>query len=278
MHPVDTRFDLSERTAVVTGASGGIGLGIARAFARAGADVYLAGRSRDRLDEAVAGIGEAGGRATSVALDVRDPAALEGLVRRAAEETGRLNVLVSNAGLDYPSSLAEGDPERWREMLEVNVLAVLVGARAAIRTMRELGCPGHIVNVSSIHGRMEGTGVYGATKAAVNSISRTLRQELEDDPIRVLNVIPGGTATSFARNFPPQVIDMIRAVLPQGVEVREGEPFPEEAVEALRRNAPQIMASVDEVAEAVLYAVSQPIELNVFEIEVRPQKHVVLGA
>src|SRR5205809_910821 len=82
----------------------------------------------------------------------------------------------------------------WREMLEVNVLALAVGSQAAVRAMRACGAEGHIVNVSSSASRLPAPGFYGATKAAVNAITASLRQELENDTIRVVTVIPGPTA------------------------------------------------------------------------------------
>jgi NADP-dependent 3-hydroxy acid dehydrogenase YdfG len=141
---------LSGKTAVVTGASSGIGRAIAEKLGRAGAHVYLAGRTREAMDESGTRIEKDGGRATVVTLDVRDVAQLRELVRRAARETGRLDVMVNNAGLSYPAPILTGDPEEWRTMLETNVLALLVGAQEAVRQMRECKAEGHIVNISSI--------------------------------------------------------------------------------------------------------------------------------
>ena len=122
------------------------------------------------------------------------------------KDTGRLDVMVNNAGVEFPSSIIEGNPDRWREMLETNILALLVGSQAAIRAMRACRAHGHIVNISSGAGRREATGVYGATKWAVNALATSLRKELENDTIRVVNILPGAVATNFARNFPPEVV------------------------------------------------------------------------
>ena len=263
---------LSGQTAVVTGASSGIGLAISRTLARDGATVYLAGRTQSRIDQAVAELEGEGFKAVGVVLDVRDPAKLQALVDRAVNETGRLDIMVNNAGLSYPGTIADGTPEQWQEMLEVNVLALLVGSQAAIKAMRACGAKGHIVNISSIAGRSEAAGVYGATKAAVNSISRSLRQELEDDSIRVVNICPGAVVTNFGRNFPPEVIQGFLASAGIDEEFKPGSHMPDEAIPKLQAAAKPMFASADDIARAVSFAVTQPIELNIFDMEVRPQK------
>jgi NADP-dependent 3-hydroxy acid dehydrogenase YdfG len=91
-------------------------------------------------------------------------------------------------------------------MLETNILALLVGCQAAVKAMRACGAEGFIVNISSIAAQRSNSGVYGSTKHAVNAISSTLRQELEEDTIRVVNVMPGAIATNFARNFDPAFV------------------------------------------------------------------------
>ncbi len=264
---------LSGKTAIVTGASSGIGQATALELAAVGAHVFLGGRTPARMEETAKQIEEAGGRATVVALDVREPAQVQNLVAGAVQQTGRLDILVNNAGVSYPSTIVDGYPERWRTMLETNVLALLVGSQAAIRAMRECGAEGHIVNISSVAGRRDATGVYGATKAAVNSIATTLRAELEEDTIRVVNILPGAVATNFARNFDPAVIEgFIKATGIEGVEFTPGEHLPDEVLERLAKIAQKTLARPEDIARAVLFAVTQPIELNVFELVVRPQR------
>src|SRR5690606_10772689 len=163
-----------------------------------------------------------------VELDVREPAQVRALVDGAVAATGRLDVMVNNAGVSYPGKIAEGDPEQWRAMLETNVLALLVGSQAAIRAMRACGAQGHIVNVSSIAAQRNGSGVYGATKHAVNCIHHTLREELEDDAIRVTNVMPGAIATNFARNFDPAFVAGFVKATGVEIEVKKGERLPDE--------------------------------------------------
>jgi len=267
---------LSGRTAVVTGASSGIGRAIADALGGAGARVFLAGRSLEPMEETRKRIEEAGGQAEVASLDVRDVDALRAFVDGAVEKAGRLDVMVNNAGVSFPSSIADADPEHWRAMLETNVLALLAGCQAAIRAMRRTGSQGHIVNISSIAAQRPDSGVYGATKHAVNCISATLRGELENDPIRVVNVMPGAIATNFARNFDPEFVAGIAKSVGSDVEVRRGEKLPDEVLDQLQPRMKEVLGSPEDVARAVLYAVTQPPHVNVAEIVVRPPRQLAL--
>jgi NADP-dependent 3-hydroxy acid dehydrogenase YdfG len=265
---------LDGKTAIVTGASSGIGRAIAEKLGEAGAHVYLAGRTVSAMEASKKRIEQAGGRAVVVEFDVRDVKQVQQLIDRAVRETGRLDVMVNNAGVSYPTPITEGDPEEWRAMLETNVLALLVGCQAAIRAMRASKAEGHIVNVSSIAAQRADSGVYGATKHAVTCISHTLRRELEEDSIRVVDVRPGAIATNFARNFDPAFVTNFVRATGADVEVKRGERLPDEVMETLQPRMQQVLASPDDVANAVLYAVSQPIQVNVAEIVVRPPKQL----
>jgi NADP-dependent 3-hydroxy acid dehydrogenase YdfG len=118
--------------------------------------------------------------------------------------------------------------------------------------------------------------VYGATKHAVNVISNTLRQELEDDNIRVVTIMPGAIATNFARNFDPAVVAGIVKSTGVDVEVKQGERLPDEVFERFPEGMRRLFGHVDDVANAVFYAVTQPIDVNVQEIVVRPPKQMAL--
>jgi len=266
---------LTGKTAVVTGASSGIGRAIAERLGTAGAHVYLAGRTVAAMDDSKKRIEAAGGQATTVVTDVRDTAQVQGLVERAAEETGRLDIMVNNAGVSHPSTIIDADPAEWREMFETNVIALLAGCQAAVRAMRKTGAQGHIVNISSVAARRPDSGVYGATKHAVNCISGTLRNELEGDSIRVVTIMPGAIATNFGRNFDPAVIAPLVRVSGVKVELKRGERLPDEVFEKMPTAMRQTLGNPDDVANAVLYAVSQPIDVNVAEIVVRPPKQLV---
>ena len=265
---------LSGKTAVVTGASSGLGRSIAATLAGAGAHVVLAGRSQAPMDELIKEIRESGGQADARVVDVRDVAQLQGLVAHAVETTGRLDIMVNNAGLSFPGAIADADPEGWREMLEVNVFALLVGTQAAIRAMRECGAEGHIVNISSVAGLNRDSGVYGATKHAVNCITQTLRKELEDEPIRAVSIMPGAIATNFARNFEPEFIKSIGASVGIELDLAKGEKIPDDVLDKVQVVLEQMLGAPQDVADAVLYAVSAPIRLNIAELVVRPAKQL----
>ena len=182
--------------------------------------------------------------------------------------------MVNNAGLGNPSAtITDGDPDDWREMLEVNVLALAVGCQAAIRAMRATGSEGHIVNISSVAALRRESGMYGATKHAVNCLNSTLRQELESDTIRVTSIMPGVFATNFSRNMDRGA--MIRLAASIGINDLDFDSqgrLPRATLDAMQQKMTPFMGDVAQVAEAVRYAVTQPIELNVEEIVIRPQK------
>ncbi|MBL8780776.1 MAG: SDR family oxidoreductase [Alphaproteobacteria bacterium] len=263
---------LGGKTAIVTGASSGIGGAIARALAAEGAEVYAAGRTETSLKGLVDEIRKNDGKAHAAVIDVRDPVSINGLVDRAVKETGRINIMVNNAGLSYPDAIANGKFEHWKEMFETNVLALLAGSQAAIKAMRKGKFEGHIVNISSIGGRREGAGVYGATKAAVNMIGDTLRMELENDSIRVVQIMPGAVLTNFGRNFPPAVIEGLLKSMGESAAPDMSGKLPDEVIERAQAKAAQMFAHADDVARAVVYAVTQPITLNIYEMVVRPQR------
>jgi NADP-dependent 3-hydroxy acid dehydrogenase YdfG len=267
-----TSPSLAGRTAVVTGASSGIGRAVAERLGAAGAHVFLAGRTREAMEASQKRIEGGGGRATTVGLDVRDLGQVQELVERAVRETGGLHVMVNNAGVSFPTPIVDGKPDEWRTMLETNVLALLVGCQAAVRAMRACRAEGYIVNISSIAAQRADSGVYGATKHAVNCISSTLRHELEEDTIRVVNVMPGAIATNFARHFDPAFVGGFVQASGAQVEVKRGERLPEGVLEGLPPALRQVLGRPEDVAEAVLFAVSQPIHVNVAEIVVRPPK------
>jgi len=272
-----TQQSLTGKTAVVTGASSGIGREIARQLGLAGAHVTLGGRTRDAMDEVAREIEKAGGRARVVTLDVRDVAQVRALVEGAVAETGRLDIMVNNAGVSFPSKIADADPEEWRAMFETNVIALLTGSQAAIRAMRACNADGHIVNISSIAAQRNDSGVYGSTKHAVNCIGATLRTELEGDTIRVVTVMPGAIATNFARNFDPEFVAGFVKATGADIQVKKGERLPDEVIAKLQPLLKQVLGNAEDVARAVLYAVTQPIDVNIAELVVRPPKQLNLG-
>ncbi len=264
---------LNGKTAIVTGASSGIGRAIAESCGAAGAHVVLAGRTRGTMEASQRRIVERGGKATVAVVDVRDARQVDELVRAAESETGRLDIMVNNAGISYATPIIDGDPEEWRSMLETNVLGLLVGCRAAVRAMRACKAEGHIVNLSSVATQRPDSGVYGATKCAVNCISRTLRRELENDTIRVINVSPGFVATNAARHDTAFLTTFSKLM---GAEqaFQPGQHVPDELLNMVQSAMKEVLGAPEDVANSVLFAVTQPIHVNIFELEVRPAKHL----
>jgi NADP-dependent 3-hydroxy acid dehydrogenase YdfG len=261
---------LTDKTAIVTGASSGIGQAIAELLGSEGAHVFLIGRTQESMLVSKVNIEAVGGQATISTFDIRDIAQLQQFIADVQIQTGRLDILVNNAGVQFPAPIADADPENWRMMLETNVLALLAGAQAAIRAMRGSGMEGHIVNISSIAAQNNASGVYGATKHMVNVISNTLRKELENDSIRITSIMPGAVATNFARNFDPAFLKGLIGELP--FELQQGQKLPEEMLAQVQMKMKQMLCSPADIARAVLYAVTQPIEVNVAEIVVRPPR------
>lgn len=267
---------LAGKTAIVTGASSGIGRAIAEHLGGAGAHVYLTGRTESLMDECKTHIEQQGGKAEVVTADIRDVTQVQDLINQAVESTGRLDIMVNNAGLEFPAKIMQGDPENWRTMLETNVLGLLVGCQAAVKAMRTCNAEGHIVNISSVSAQRNNTGVYGATKHAVNVISSSLREELEEDTIRVTNVMPGAIATNFARNFDRDFVNQILKMAGMDIEVQAGEHLPHAVLETLQQKTNQLLGNPNDVAKAVIYAVTQPIEVNIADIVVRPPRAMTL--
>lgn len=191
--------DLTGQTAVITGASRGIGSATATHLASLGAHVVLAARSEDAITDLARQIHASGGKATARACDVADRAAVQTLIETAVAETGRLDLLVNNAGLIDPiARLADSDPEAWGQVVDVNLKGVYYGLRYAIPQMLKQG-GGTIVNISSgaATGALEGWSHYCATKAGVLSLTKVAHKEYGDDGIRVIGLSPGTVATEM---------------------------------------------------------------------------------
>jgi len=187
-------FELDGQVAVVTGAGRGIGEGIARVLAGAGAHVICAARRTHEIERVASDIRAANGSAIAVTTDVTDAAALDRLAAAAIESFGKLDIWVNNAGgSPIQAPLLELPPAEWDATLALNLTAVFHGVRAAARVMSD---GGRIVNVSSVAAQdiFEGSGHYSAAKAGVNMLTRTLAQEL-GPRIRVNAVLPGFVPT-----------------------------------------------------------------------------------
>jgi NADP-dependent 3-hydroxy acid dehydrogenase YdfG len=245
---------LDGKVAVITGASSGIGEATAEALAAEGAVVVVAARREDRLSGLVERIEGAGGRALAVSCDVTDEEQAHALIQKSVDEFGRIDVLVNNAGVMLLSTVGKGLSDQWRQMFEVNVMGLLYATDAAIEHMKEQGS-GHLVNISSVAGRKvtrDSSGVYAGTKFAVGAISEGLRQELLNDNIRVTIVEPGAVATEL----PDHITD-------------------EDAREGLSGLLELEILQAEDIANAIVYAVTQPERVSVNEVLIRPTQQPV---
>lgn len=192
---------MENRVALITGASSGIGCAAALAFARESAHVVALARRAERLNElerAVAALPGAHGDILTITADVRDAGALQDAVAQAMARFGRLDVLVANAGIGQRGDLVGADWADIETLLRTNIDGVLHSIRAAVPAMRQSG-GGHIIIVSSVSARliMPYAAAYGASKAFVSSMARSLRLELESDHIQVTDLLVGRTQTEF---------------------------------------------------------------------------------
>ena len=245
---------LEGKVAVVTGASSGIGEATAEALAAEGAAVVVAARREDRLADLAERIRGNGGRVLAAVCDVTDESQAHGLIQKAVEEFGRVDILVNNAGVMLLSSVGKGLSEEWRTMFDVNVLGLLYTTDAAIEAMKNQD-GGHLVNISSLAGRKvtrDSSGVYAGSKHAVGAISEGLRQELLQDGIRVTIIEPGAVETEL----PDHITD-------------------EDARESLGGLLDLEILQAEDVANAIVYAVTQPQRVSVNEILLRPTQQPV---
>jgi len=208
---------LSGQVAIVTGAGRGIGHAIAAALAREGATVVLAARTRQQLAQTAAAIRESGGTALAIPTDVTQDAAVEAMVEQAIAELGRLDILVTAAGVASFGPVAGTKPGDWDGMLAVNLRAVMVTCRAVLPMMIRQR-RGTIINVASVAAQrpIPGAAVYTATKAAVVGFSRVLAEELRAEKVRVGVLVPGAVDTPLWDTIPTPP-DRSRMLRPEDV-------------------------------------------------------------
>jgi NADP-dependent 3-hydroxy acid dehydrogenase YdfG len=244
-------MDLSGRAVAITGATSGIGEATALLVARAGGSVALAGRRADRLEALAARIAGEGGTAIALPTDVSKEDEARAFVEQAAEQLGRLDALVNNAGVMLLGPVTGASTDEWRQMIEVNCLGLLYCTHAALPIMGE-GGGGHIVNVSSVAGRRAslGAAVYNMTKFGVTGFSEALRQEALHAGIRVTVIEPGFVETELqGHNTNPVVVQSIDKMQEQIGDLLQA----------------------DDIAQAIVYALAQPEHVNVSEVLVVPR-------
>jgi clavulanate-9-aldehyde reducatase len=243
---------IEDKVVAITGASSGIGEATALACARAGAKVALAARRADRIEELASRIRGDGGEAVAIETDVADEASAKAFVEGAREQLGGLHGLINNAGVMLLGPVEGADTEQWRRMIDVNCLGLLYCTHAALPLMREQGA-GHIVNVSSVAGRVAalGSAVYNMTKWGVVGFSEGLRQEALHANIRVTIIEPGYVETELQGH-------------------NEGNPIVMEAMEKTRQQIDPLQA--DDIADAILHALTRPQHVAINEVLIRPTK------
>lgn len=243
-------ISLRQHTAFITGASSGIGQSCARAFASAGSRLILCARRKERLDAFAEELrGEFSAEVLTIELDVRDRAAVEAAVAGLPEQWREIDILVNNAGLARGlDKLHESNVIDWEEMIDTNVKGLLWVSRNVIPGMVARG-RGHIINIGSIAGQeaYPKGAVYNASKFAVDAITKSLRMDLVDTPLRVSSVDPGLAETEFS-------LVRFHGDAPRAESVYTD-------IEAL---------TPDDVADAVLYCATRPPHVSINQIVIMP--------
>lgn len=243
--------NITNKVVVITGASSGLGETTARYLASQGAKVVLAARRADRLNQIVQEISQAGGQAFAVITDVSKKADVEALIEKTIAQFGRVDVLVNNAGLMAQAPLAKCKIDEWDRMIDINIKGVLYGIAAVLPYMQQAKS-GHIINISSVVGLKVAAGqstVYSATKFAVKAISEGLRVEVTPYNIRVTTLYPGAIES----------------------ELKFGSSDPESSklsYDFYQQNE----ISSDSIAHAIAYAISQPDDVGINDITIRPTR------
>jgi len=262
---------LDGKVAIVTGASSGIGLAIARSLGGEGASVVLAGRTMEPMEAAAR---EIGGKSVARKVDVTDEKGFIALVDATVEDFGKLDIMVNNAGYNpFDTVINGGDFKRWQETLNVNVLGFALGMREAVRVMK--GKSGHIVNITSVAARYAEPDdpMYAASKHAAGVLTESIRLALAGQPIRVTAIMPGAVATNLVRSMPPETLFGIARMFgqnPDEMDWKPGDHLPKEMLDNVVKMAKNFVMAPEDIAEAVLFALSAPDTVQISEIMIRP--------
>ena len=207
-------FDLTDKTALVTGATGGIGGAIARALHKQGATVAVSGRQRDKLEKLAS---ELGSRVHVLPCDLADKAQVSNLIDQAIATLGRLDILVNNAGLTKDNLFMVMKDEQWDEVIAVNLTSTFMLMRAAARAMMRAKTGfGRIVNISSVSGIVgnPGQGNYAASKAGMIGMSKSLAREVASRGITVNCIAPGFISTPMTDGLNEKQVATIKEAIP----------------------------------------------------------------
>jgi NADP-dependent 3-hydroxy acid dehydrogenase YdfG len=241
--------NIEGKVVVITGASSGLGESTARYLAKLGATVVLGARRKDRLDAIVKDIQANGGKALAVEVDVTKRAEVEGLVKKAIDTYGKIDVLWNNAGVMPIAPLALLKVDEWDRMIDLNIKGVLYGIAAALPPMQKQKS-GHIINTASVFGIKvfaPGGTVYCATKDAVRMITEGLRMETRADKIRCTIISPGAVESELKEDT--------------------SDAASSKAVQEIYKNW---AIPAESIARAVAYAIEQPADVEIDEIVIRP--------
>ena len=216
-------FDLKGKVAVVTGGNGGIGLGMARGLASAGARVVIAGRNQEKSQAAVAQLRESRYDALAIAVDVTDAASVEALFAETASQCGRVDILINNAGTTVRKTPQDLSLDEWRLVMETNVTSAFLCARSAYPHFRQAG-GGKIINIGSIFSNFGApfASAYGASKGAVVQLTRSLASAWAIDNIQCNAVLPGWIDTDLTRQARKEVDGLNERVLARSPSGRWG--------------------------------------------------------
>ncbi|HHD7433360.1 TPA: SDR family oxidoreductase [Staphylococcus aureus] len=227
---------LTDKIAVVTGAGSGIGEAIATLLHEEGAKVVLAGRNKDKLQNVANQLAQDSVKV--VPTDVTKKEEVDELIKMAQQTFGGLDIVINSAGQMLSSKITDYQVDEWDSMIDVNIKGTLYTAKAALPTMLEQSS-GHLINIASISGFevTKSSTIYSATKAAVHTITQGLEKELAKTGVKVTSISPGMVDTAITATYNP-------------TDRKKLEP--------------------QDIAEAVLYALTQPKRVNVNEITVRP--------
>jgi len=207
-------FDLKGRVAIVTGGNGGIGLGMARGLAAAGASLVVAGRNADKSHAAVRELGKLGADAMAAMVDVTDEAAVDRLVTATRERFGRIDILINNAGTNIRKSLHEYSLEEWHRVMNTNLTSAFLCSRAVYPAMKAAG-GGKVINIGSMMSIFGASfsPAYGASKGGIVQLTKSAAIAWAPDNIQVNAVLPGWIDTELTQGARREVPWLHESVL-----------------------------------------------------------------